>query len=442
MRFSRADFQRFAVVSDGLDFLAKVEREFLKNVIKGPESLESAFVIRASSTRLLDVNRSKDDLRKQHANGVLSYLRRGETENYRVSQDSLKGGIPAQRSQVKGRKPYWYSLQGDRIAETRIIFPEHIDRRYLFTLVPRDNHSVVIDKLYTFLPASEDLALLIHASLNSLLTWYQVELRGRSQMGEGVLELKIPDFSGLSILNPEAVELEKRDRLLRAFAALREPGKGPSLSELGSAERLAFDLAYADACGFQDPAQSVQYVENALRALAGERAERKFSVADAKINRRKLTSSAASIDAYAARIADTMGSFPDPLDLLEPGTSTTNVEVFETFDGHIEVGSQLFDQGNLLVDGVLIAKADTVLAAHFVRGVLLAHPDLSLVPVPNENLHELVSIWQQDCRRWFTRFDGVAAKVLTGLEDPKVQKVIQERALQRLKALRSIEAAV
>src|SRR5208337_1747848 len=185
MRVTRADFRRIAVVTDGVDFTTKIERAYLKPVIKGPESLESAFGIKRSDLRLFDVRDDKKDLEKHHANGALSYLRRGETFPYKTSDDDLKGGIPAQRSQIKGRKPFWYSLQGEQLPTRRIVFPEHIDRRYVFPLVPAEDESVVIDKLYLFEPFDGETIDIVHAALNSLLTWYQVELRGRSQLGQG-----------------------------------------------------------------------------------------------------------------------------------------------------------------------------------------------------------------------------------------------------------------
>lgn len=148
--------------------------------------------------------------------------------NFKTSEDDLKGGIPFQRSQVKNRKPYWYSLQGEQTPTTRIVFPEHIDRRYVFTLVSKDDDSVVIDKLYLFEPNNENDAQLIHAALNSLLTWYQVELRGRSQLGEGVLELKIPDFAGFLVLNPDKITPKQRRDLLTTFADLANLGAAPA----------------------------------------------------------------------------------------------------------------------------------------------------------------------------------------------------------------------
>jgi hypothetical protein len=175
-------------VTDGLDGLFKIEREFLRPVIKGPEILESAFRVRRSDLRLFNVTEDKKALQKRHANGALTYLRRGETTNYKTSSDDLKGGIPAQRSQVKNRKPFWYCLQGTQLPGTRIIFPEHIDKRYVFTLLDADDESVVIDKLYLFEGGKKEDGAFIHAALNSLYTWYQIELRGRSQLGQGVLE--------------------------------------------------------------------------------------------------------------------------------------------------------------------------------------------------------------------------------------------------------------
>jgi hypothetical protein len=113
MHVTRSDMRRIAVVVDGQDFICKIEREFLKPILKGPDSLESAFAVKRSQLRLFDVGVSKEVLTAKSATGALAYLKRGETVAYNNSTDSLKGGIPAQRSQVRNRRPYWYSLQGE-----------------------------------------------------------------------------------------------------------------------------------------------------------------------------------------------------------------------------------------------------------------------------------------------------------------------------------------
>lgn len=436
LKVTRADLKRIAAIVDGLGQVGKVERDFLKPVIKGPESLEGAFGIKRSELRLFDVKVDKKELEKRHANGALAYLRRGETVNFKTSDDDLKGGIPAERSQVKNRKPYWYSLQGEQTAQTRIVFPEHIDKRYVFTLVDKADDSVVIDKIYLFEPSAEADAQLIHASLNSLLTWYQVELRGRSQLGEGVLELKIPDFAGLFVLDPAIATVKQRKSLLKAFADVPSPGAGPSLAELGTAARHAFDLAYLTLCGYQEPETMLVRLEQVLRALAGERSERRLSVADAKVSRRKSTNVAASIDAYASRLAASLEPHPDPRAYLDDDTATEPVLISGDVEGLLDIGMELFDQGEVLAGGKCVARAGSILAAQFVKGVLLVQPDLSQVEVPTAKvLEKAVADWTRESRRWHKKFSAAADKTLAGLEDPRTRAAVLQRALHLLHAI-------
>ena len=243
------------------------------------------------------------------------------------------------------------------------MFPEHIDRRYVFTLVEDGDPSVIIDKLYLFEPLDDHDAQVIHASLNSIFSWYQVELRGRSQLGEGVLELKIPDFAGLLLANPRRLTSAKKTKLLKAFAELDSPGMRPSLTELGGPTRLAFDVAYAEACGFAEPEKVLLRLEQGLRALAGERSERRLSVADAKVSRRKIANVAASVDAYAARIAASLDPHPDPRTFIPEGSISEIVQILGTVDGPLDIGVELLNQGEVLAGDTCVARASSVLAA-------------------------------------------------------------------------------
>ena len=435
-KMTRGDMKRLAVIADGLDFMTKIEREFLKPVVKGPENLESAFGVRRNDIRLFDVEGDKKTLEKRRANGALAYLRRGETVNYKTSDDDLKGGVPSERSQVKNRKPFWYSLQGEQGAITRIVFPEHISERYVFTLIPSTDNSVVIDKLYLFEPKVDETAQIIHAALNSLYTWYQVELRGRSQLGQGVLELKIPDFGGLLLTDPASLSAKQKKGFLKAFADVPSPGSGPSLSELGTAARHAFDVAYLELCGFSDPDAMAIRLEHELRALAGERNERKLSVAEAKVSRRKVTNVAASLDAYAARLAATMEPHPDPRSFVEEGMPTETVAILGPVEGPLEVGVELFDQGEVRAGEACVARAGSIQAAQYVRGVLLVQPDLSQVEVPTSKfLEKVVPDWTRDCRRWHKKFKVAADKALAGLDDQRTRLAVEQRALRLLHAI-------
>jgi hypothetical protein len=419
-----------------MDYVCKIEREFLKPILKGPDSLESAFALRRSSSRLFDVRLPKEELAANSKTGALAYLKRGETVSYRNSLDPLKGGIPALRSQVRNRQPHWYSLQGeDSDSKLRIVLPEHHDRRYVFTIVGSDDPSVIIDTLYSFIPDGPEDAAFIHAGLNSLLTWYQVELRGRSQHGEGVLKVKLPDYRGILLADPRSVSAKRKAAVMEAFADLSGAGSGPSLDELGSAERLAFDLAYLQACGFSKPKETVVLLEQELRALAGERVERKLSVAEAKISRRKAANVAASVDAYAARIASAVSAYPDPRTFFDADDEFAEIAVTGPLDGPLVVGTELFDLGDVSAGGKRVAQAGSVSAAQIVRAVLLIDPNVSIVKVPRgSRLQRLQREWQAAVRRWQTEFDKNADKALTGVTDLRTRDAVISNAMSLMHA--------
>lgn len=435
LRVTRRDLQRIAVVVDHLGYVEKIERLFLRPIIKGPDNLISAFRVRPTDLRLFDVSEGKDVLRGENADGALRYLRRGETVDYRTSQDDLKGGIPARRAQVKNRKPHWYSLNIHQQQIDRIAFPEHIDRRYVFTLIPDSDSSVVIDTLYVFEPHSQDDAAIVHMALNTLLTWYQVELRGRTQHGEGVLKVKIPDYNGIAIIAPRNLDTLARQRLLDSFAHVAGCGLSHSLDELSSSERRAFDLAYLDACGFEDPEPTYQQLEQELRALSGERIERRLSVADAKVSRRDITNVAASIDAYATRLAALLQPHPDPRTYVPKGVPKEVIPILAEPEEPLKIGAELFNHGDVLAGDVRVAQTGSDLAAQFVRGVLLVDPALSQIEIPTRpTLDSVVKDWNEESRAWHRQFTETAKRTLLGL-DSRTRSLVEQRALKFLHAL-------
>ncbi|RVO40406.1 hypothetical protein CN093_11240 [Sinorhizobium meliloti] len=427
LRVTRSDLKRIAVVVDGLGYIFKVEREFLRPVLKGPDSLVSAFSVKRTDARLFDVSLSKEKLKEKESNGALAYLKRGETIDYKTSSDELKGGVPAERSQIKNRKPFWYSLQTQGAGE-KIVFPEHIDKRYVSTLIAFDDPSVVIDKLFSFSAKRGEYISFIHAGMNSLLAWYQIELRGRSQLGEGVLELKIPDYEGILLADPCTTPSELVADVMSAFSNLSNVAVGPSLSELGSAERLAFDLAYLRAAGFDEPEEMVLLLEQELRALSGERVERKLSVSEAKVSRRKATNVAASIDALAAKIASALRPYPDIREFTNASDPADFVSISGPIEGKIEVGNDLFNIGEVLAGGERVANAGSIEAAQFMRAVLLKDPSVAQVRVPRARaLSKVMKEWSAATKAWQIDFESTVDRGLPGVSDSRTRDLVREQ---------------
>lgn len=433
---TKKDYERFAVVMDGAETPHKIERRFLRPLVKGPDSLLTPMRIEGTDQRLFVVDESPAALKTQHANGALDYLRRGETFAYKVSPDSLKGGVPAKRANVKYRKPYWFSLSVPEARKCRIIVPEHVDTRYPATLIgPRHASVVVIDKLYTIEPHDMKRALLLLASLNSVLTWYQLELRGRTQLGQGVLELKKPDWEGILILNPAQTESSTIRSLLTRFKPLQDKHETDALSALADPERAAFDIAYLSAIGIPAADEARSEVERELRAAIGERHERRESVRSEREQGVKGRRVSANIDAYAARIAAVIHSYPDPRTLVSNGTPTTVIPITGPVDGTVTVGTDLFSLGQVLVDGERVADTSSDSSARFVRAVLLHDPSMNEVRVPDEpQVTVIIDRWEEECRAWREQFAQRTASILESITDERVRKAARLRALALLHA--------
>ena len=438
-RVTERDYRRIAIVEDGMKARHKVERLCLRPTLKGPEALIGPAKTAKTDERLFDcLSRSKEDLRKLRANGALTYLKRGETVDYRVSSDSLKGGIPARRAQVKNRRPYWYSLHSPAANSARLAIPEHFDRRFVSSLIPADFDAVVIDTLYSVEPhAGVDPSFLL-ASLNTLLTWYQLETRGRTQHGEGVLKVKIADWDSVLILDPREIVEEEKTSLLSSFNPLRERRTWAVDREVVDSDRLRFDERYLSLCGAEDPASLRTDVERQLRAAMSERHERARSMDQAKAAKSAPKKATASVDAFASRIAARLEPYPDPRQFapktLDDGQSNT-ILVSTPWEGTLSVGEDLLSQGDVLAGEQIIAHAGDLLAAQYVRGVLLHDPDSAAVAVPlGEERVETMKQWESECKSWLRRFEEESEKTLVSVADARTKAQVRERALLFLHA--------
>jgi hypothetical protein len=434
-RVTARDYARVAVVEDGLKTRHKIERVCLRETLKGPEALIGPKAFAKTDERLFDCQgRSKQELRTLRANGALTYLTRGETVDYRVSEDSLKGGVPAERAQVKNRKPYWYSLHTPPAGEVRLVVPEHFDRRFLAALVPSEHDAVVIDTLYSIAPKRAEDAELMLASLNSLLTWYQLELRGRTQHGEGVLKVKIADWDGLLVLNPDAIGGDVRQSLLSSFSPLAGRPAEAVDQDLARPDRVAFDESYLRLIGAPGPEWRLT-VERELRAAMGERHERARSVDTAKAAKALTRKVSAGVDAYASRVAGAVEPFPDPRTGAVGADEGQLILVSTPWQGALTVGEDLFTQGHVLAGDLAIAHAGELAAAQYVRAVLLHDPETSAVQVPaGRDLRATMQTWQDDVDAWRERFDQAAAGVVAGIADARTRRQVRDRALSLLHA--------
>jgi hypothetical protein len=163
--------------------------------------------------------------------------------------------------------------------------------------------------------------------------------------------------------------------------------------------------------------------------------ERRQSVAAAKTERRKATDIETIIEAYAARLATRLPTFPDPRALLPKKVPTIAVEVLGRVEGQLVVGDNLFDQNQVLAGDAIVAETRSPLEAQYVRAVLLHEPELKEVDVPQPPaLHLVIAAWQGRVRAWQKDFTEAAEELLRGVGEKRTTAAIKSRALALLHA--------
>jgi hypothetical protein len=267
------------------------------------------------------------------------------------------------------------------------------------------------------------------------MTWYQLELRGRTQHGEGVLKVKIPDWHGILVLNPDATDAKRSEVLAGLWAEISDIDPGAAVDALPEPARVRFNREILEAWGSSVPDQARLHVERELRAAIAERHSRKESVAEAKRDRTPVRRATASVDAFASRIAATLEPFPDPRQFVPDDCATVNVPISESSTGTIRVGDNLFSYNSVFSGDVLIASGPDQASALFIRGVLLHDPELTQVEIPMQpSMSNVVERWTAAGREWKEEFGRVAREHLTTIADERLSNQIRDRALVLLHA--------
>ena len=167
-------------------------------------------------------------------------------------------------------RPFWWSLP--KLLPPQVLARQFYDRRFNF---PYNPSTALCDHTFYYLTGCADPELFA-ALLNSTLTYFHVELWGRSNMGDGVLAFYGPELSDLPLPRPELFAGERGTELKRAFQRLRARAVLPVEEEVERSDRRDLDLNVLAGLGLTGlPAASLlAEVYSALTQLVAQRLER------------------------------------------------------------------------------------------------------------------------------------------------------------------------
>jgi type I restriction-modification system DNA methylase subunit len=204
--------------------------DYVKPLIKSPKDSNYILLSKARLTnKIFTINKDIEALKDTKA---YDYIKFGERE-----------GVPNKRS----KKEKWWSLDEEcidadllipvQLWETHKIFYKDIQERIFF------DQQLCGVKFYFPM-----IAKIVCAFLNSTLGSLFLEIIGRSQLGQGSLQLASTDLKGLLCLNPLILENDKREKICRAFDELCKRENLTIVEEIGanSPEEVSLDKVKPD----------------------------------------------------------------------------------------------------------------------------------------------------------------------------------------------------
>lgn len=166
----------------------RIEKEFLKPVIKSPRESKSIIINpRTLKYNIFICNKSKEELRGTNA---LKYIKWGE------KQKTKKGIYWKDVPSVSGRK-YWYSL-GNREVCQFIVPSSFNDNFKIFK-----NSDVLADKRMYEVYSSDNSILVF---LNSILFPLFMELGSRIGLGDGLLDVTVEEVQKILLLELKTIQ--------------------------------------------------------------------------------------------------------------------------------------------------------------------------------------------------------------------------------------------
>ena len=185
IEISKKDPNALIKLKNGAGWEGEIEAKYLKPLIKSPKEIKGIIIQPKYLNHVVFVcNDPKSKLRKTKA---LEYINWGEKQK-----------IPDRRT-IKSRK-IWYSLP--QIPKADILFNQFFYEKFQF---PWNKNEFLVDHAFYYViypQKTKNLVLLLNSVINFLI----VEIIGRTNLGEGVLQTYAPEMKSVLILDPSFLD--------------------------------------------------------------------------------------------------------------------------------------------------------------------------------------------------------------------------------------------
>ncbi len=258
-------------VRNGFNKVFKIEKKYVYPIIKSPNDISSLNLDEIEFTQfiLLFPARLPVD------SWASKYVQWGERAYARIKKGTKIG------HKIKGihslktfqHREDWYSLSS--WGKTHFVIPKAPWQRHFVAYGPM---GVLVDQrlygLYDVDPRV-DFELLV-AAMNCSLTFLSFEINGRTNLGQGVLDLAASDISRSFIIDPDSLNNERKRDLRIASHALREKPLGSIAEELEGVHRKTIDTILMEHIGLG--MTEIEEIRERLYQLVKQRRWKAWSV--------------------------------------------------------------------------------------------------------------------------------------------------------------------
>ena len=243
-----------------------IEERYLKPVISSPTPIETYNIIPEDiKERILLVDEPKSALRNTR---VLSYIEEGESREIEGKRGMTRGkkivgfnNLPTFYS-----KKLWYSLR--KSSTCPILMPAFVRNR--FFAIRNDAQAYATANFYGVIPFNKNHILPILAFFNSSLAALMIELKGRTSMGRGLLDIRSYTLRSLPVPDFNRIDEIHNARLGELFSRMCKGAREGRKSE-AEKTKVKLDDAFFDVLGITNEREIIINSLEELRAARNRR---------------------------------------------------------------------------------------------------------------------------------------------------------------------------
>lgn len=360
-----------------------IEEEFLKPVLKSPKEFEGVLIDPAKlTTKVFLCQKSKEELRREGKTGALKYIEWGEKQKTR-------DGVPwPDVPTVKHRKPGWWALGEAYLVQ--VFWTKSYDVKHLQRFSPK--RLLADQRLYQLIYKNSIEPKILACLMNCSLFYLVIELSGRVNLGDGVLDTTVEEAQDY-LLIPDIAKMPDthNEQIVKAFDALLTRPIKPIFEEVKMPDRQKLDSLVLEALGL-DPKKYLKPLYDGLCELVRERIELAKMRKKVKKSRPERDIEKVKREVIQEFLPNGPKRFPE--DFLDMSVKKDKMKEVSLPNEPLCLGNYFFGEQEVITESGFVYKAKSLVEAKYLIYAQRSGVTKVLVPIETMPLFKTVKNYE------------------------------------------------